>query len=326
MDAGNQKQEERRIFDLVYSGRSLDDVVEHENPDFLARCSPELPYFGVEITEYYDSESNARLSCIPDYVSELLQGEDFRHKDDRRVLEVSEVDIIRNDDTVRAKSVPAVLQRVPVPGQCARQVAQRMCSKARRLQASTAEISHANLVIQDKTGLLRQIAIEDFYRIYFVPELVAAITTVPFREVFLVTMLQNEHVYAPLKMLHLLAEAYFFNGVVVQKGFAKQIPAGVAYAELFAAYLNSTSASTVLVHDNTAGTEVIFGDAGVLIDNENFVTVRLHSDCPISPDAVAPNIDWKAVLGGQFHDAMKEYRESHSFATRAVFPVNTSAA
>ena len=149
------------------------------------------------------------------------------------------------------------------------------------------KLSHVNLIIKDRSGLLRLINKEDFYGIYFVPELIKAISTAPFREIFLVTILQDEHVYVPLKMIHLLAEAYLFNGVIVQNGYEKKIPPEIDYVELFAAYLNSQLRYRVLIQCDADHTEVIFGDSGILINPDNSVTVRLHLDYAINSSAVS---------------------------------------
>jgi hypothetical protein len=323
MNVNNKKHEERRIFDLIYADCSFDEVKDCENPDFLVRYSPNTPYFGVEVTKYYLSETDARIDNIPYYSTQLLNGKGFKHKDDRQVI--SKVDIINDNGTVFVKDVPAIFQELPQPSKCANDIARRISFKASRLQDSMVEISHTNLIINDKTGLLRKINKKNFYGTYFIPELIEAISASPFREIFLVTFLQDEHVYAPLKMLYLLAEVYLFNAVIVDKGYDKNIPSEICDAELFAAYLNSTVIYNVLIHRDTAGTEIIFGDSGILIGNDNSVTVRLHSDYPIHSDAKLPNIEWQAILGDNFDDVMRDYRKSNIFSTGAVFPVKQCA-
>ena len=100
------------------------------------------------------------------------------------------------------------------------------------------------------------------------------------------------------------------------------LPPGINDVELFASYFNSTVTSPVLVYRDTIGTEVIFGDVGILFASDNSVKIRCHSDYPISSDAVPPNVEWQDVLGVDFHDAMKEFRMSNTFSTETMFPVN----
>jgi hypothetical protein len=321
LDTNSKKQQERRIFDLVYADRSFDEVKESENPDFLVRFFPNTAYFGVEVTEYYLTETNARIDNIAGYTGELLNGNDFKHKDDRKVLNVTKIDFIDENGIVQAKNVSAIHQEMPPPNKCAYDVAERIIFKSELLITSQHNLSHTNLIINDRTGLLRLINKNNFYCFFFIPELIKAISTTPFREIFLVTILQNEHVYIPLKMLYLLAEAFLFNGLIIKNGYEKKIPPEIDYVELFAAYLNSNVKYMVLIYRDANDTEVIFGDSGLLISPDNSVTVRLHLDYAINPNAVPPKIKWQTILGENFDEAMRDYRKSNIFSTEVVFPV-----
>jgi len=318
-----KKKAERRIFDYVYSDRALYEVVAHENPDFLARHSPASRYFGIEVTEYFVDESSARLERISEYSTQLLAGARFKHKKDAKHLNVTEVDILRADGSTHAKNIPAIIHQMPPLAECSRQVADRIVAKAKRLDASVANVSHVNLIVEDRTGLLRTVAKKDFYRVYFAKELIDAITSSNFREVFVVTMLQDELVCARLKMLHLLAEVFLFNGALESSGLSSRIPNDVDELELFASYFNSLMQVPVLFHrDSSNVADVIFGDSGIVINDDRSLGVRLHSDLPISANATAPSVDWQSICGVGFHDTMKSFREAHSFSTEAVFPVN----
>lgn len=319
MDGETKKQRERNIFNLIYGNALFTDVMDKECPDFLVRLSENSPCFGVEVTEFYHSETSARLDRISDYSLQLLDGGNVKHKDDRNALHV--VDIVKEDNSIHAKDVPAIIQRVPPLSECSRLVAQRILSKTQLIKNTTAEISHANLIIHDKTGLLRVIKIADFYRIYFSPELISALSITSFREVFLITDIEDQQVYARLKMLLLLASAYLFNDVIVSNGIAERMGADVDEVELFASYFASTVEGQVLVHHDKDGSEVIFGDSGLLIAQDGSITVRLHSDRPIYPSATPPVLPWKSLLGTDFHEIMTEYRKSSKFSSEAVFSV-----
>jgi hypothetical protein len=78
---------------MIYGGTALAEVIDSERPDFLVRYSADSRIFGVEVTEFYQSDTNARLNRIPGYVSELLDGRDFRRKYDRKVLNVAKKQI-----------------------------------------------------------------------------------------------------------------------------------------------------------------------------------------------------------------------------------------
>jgi hypothetical protein len=48
-------------------------------------------------------------------------------------------------------------------------------------------------------------------------------------------------------------------------------------------------------------------------------------DYAINSNALPPSIEWKAILGENFNDAMKDYRKSSIFSTEAIFPVKQRA-
>ncbi len=321
MDGETKKQRERHIFNLVYGEALFADVTDKECPDFLVRLSENSPSFGVEVTEFYHSETGARLDRIPGYSYQLLDGGDVKHKDDRNALHVAKVDIVKEDNSIHEKDLSAIIQRVPSLSECSRLVAQRILSKTQQIKNTAAEISHVNLIIQDKTGLLRVTKSTDFYRIFFLPELISALSITSFREVFLITDIEDRQVYVRLKMLLLLSNAYLFNGAIVSNGIAERMGADVDDVELFASYFASTVEERVFVYHDKDGSEVIFGDTGLLIAQDGSITVRLHSDRPIRPSAAPPVLPWKSLLGTDFHEIMTEYRKSSTFSSEAVFSV-----
>ena len=325
MVADSKKKKERLIFDLVYADRSFDEIKDFENPDFLLRYFPKDPYFGVEVTEQYLSETNARIDNISGYSGQLLNGGVFKHKDDRKVINITEIDIIDRNGCVHAKNISSIMQELPPPAKCASDLANRIISKSNLLQSFPTKLSHTNLIVKDNTGLLRIINKKNFYKTYFIPEVIKAISSAPFREIFLVTVLQDEHVYVPLKMLHLLAEVFLFNGALIQNGYEKKLSIDIDFAELFAAYLNSNCEYGVLIHKGIKDTEVIFGDSGIVINPDKSVAVRLHMDYPIDSNASPPSLEWRAILGERFIDSMNEYRKSNIFSTEACFPVKQSS-
>jgi hypothetical protein len=64
MNLNAKKLRERKILDLVYEGRRVEEIVPSERPDFLVRTR-ESCQFGVEIAELYLSETIARSIGYP---------------------------------------------------------------------------------------------------------------------------------------------------------------------------------------------------------------------------------------------------------------------
>src|SRR3712207_5507820 len=107
--AGDAKKEaERKIFDLVYGNRESLEVTASERPDFIVQ--DKKGRFGVEVTEFFDTESKARLQRIEGYAGDLLEGKPHRHKADRQVLKVTKVDYERRDGSGRITGIPAIMQ------------------------------------------------------------------------------------------------------------------------------------------------------------------------------------------------------------------------
>jgi hypothetical protein len=65
-------------------------IQESERPDFICKVSDKFE-FGVEVTDFYLSESVARLRLIPNYAKDLLTNKAYRHKDDMRRIRVEKV-------------------------------------------------------------------------------------------------------------------------------------------------------------------------------------------------------------------------------------------
>src|SRR5262249_5445599 len=100
MASNAKKTAERQGFDLGYGDRTNLDVSPSERPDFIVEHR-NGDRFGVEVTEFFDTESRARLERIEGYAGDLLAGKNFKHKDDRRLLKVTKVDYTANDGRSR---------------------------------------------------------------------------------------------------------------------------------------------------------------------------------------------------------------------------------
>ena len=68
---------------MVYDKHRIDEIMAGENPDFKVRSKHQQDFFGVEVAEFYYSESNARLRNIPNYLGEILDNRRYRHKEEK---------------------------------------------------------------------------------------------------------------------------------------------------------------------------------------------------------------------------------------------------
>src|ERR1700687_1285338 len=97
MCRSSKKVRERSILRLIYDGRSIAATSDSERPDFLLQCEAGAQSFGVEVAEFYHSQTAARLDRISGYSGDLLDHRSFRHKYDRKALSVDEVSIVNPD-------------------------------------------------------------------------------------------------------------------------------------------------------------------------------------------------------------------------------------
>ena len=105
------KTEELRHVQAVYGENRVFDPVSLEPPDFAYRRAGRV-ILGVEVSEIFSSESDARLQKVEGYALDLLDGGEFLHKDDSRTLNVARVTIMNKDGVAKAE-VMAIMQEIP---------------------------------------------------------------------------------------------------------------------------------------------------------------------------------------------------------------------
>ena len=106
---------------MVYDVDRFDTVRESESPDFTLQHRNEQECFGVEATEFYLTDSDARIRNIPGYMSSLFAGGQARHRDDvdallqvvctRRVMETREITIRVDAEAAKAYAAASPEER-----------------------------------------------------------------------------------------------------------------------------------------------------------------------------------------------------------------------
>jgi hypothetical protein len=77
----DKAQEFQHVLAIYGNGRTFDPVLK-DPPDFSYRRDGRT-VLGVEVTELFSSESDARLKKVGGYWLSLIDGGDFIHKEDR---------------------------------------------------------------------------------------------------------------------------------------------------------------------------------------------------------------------------------------------------
>ncbi len=205
-----RKDRERAILELVYDLDHFAAVWESEKPDFKLRHQNEEEFFGVEITEFYLFESDARIKSIPGYLSELFAGGKPRHRDDVDSLKVTKARLRRAGES-EDELIDVIKRELPEVPACVRMIAAAIEQKDQKLMSYESGLNHVNLIMLDHGHRLMTLSPEYFYSFFFTPDLCATLARTGFREIFFVTVFKEQgRVYIPLKLLYLLSHFYMF--------------------------------------------------------------------------------------------------------------------
>ena len=318
--ADSKKQRERQILDEVYADRTFSEIEPHESPDFLIRRHPRTERFGVEITEFYLTEGEARLELIEGYWTDLLDGGDVRHKDDHHHFEVVKVDILTEEGEIHASNVPMIKRSVPHRYELARMIAAVIADKEKVHDAAPKDLSHINLIIRDRHGGLRHQPSKEFCKMLYPSYLPEAVFASRFREVYFVTTFEDGDAFIPLKMVLTLMKMHAVHDCIVASRGADFFAGDSAFMRWFASYLSTITAGEVRIREETGELEVLYGNIGIIL-TESGTTIRDYADRAIAAATIVTvGADWDD-LGA--HLLMLDYEEAHVWNSDLFYPVKT---
>jgi hypothetical protein len=273
-----KKLDERLAVQRVYALRAHIDVIWHERPDFLLRTHRGSKPFGVEVRRLFDSGSSARLEEAVGYSEHLLSGGAVWHKDDVGGLSVAKIRIEDADGRAIAKDEPAIIRSMPTRAKWLASVRDAMLKKE-SLFPPQCDVSHINLILDERTSSLATVESCDFYPHFFTSELRQTVFHSPFREIFLITRLKSGRVSIPLRMLLTTAQLFFFDAALAS--IELKLETTAEYMTLFTAYLRSLTSRQIGLRGGDAGTEVLHGDVGLLVSQDGdglHPAVRMYMD------------------------------------------------
>lgn len=231
------KSRERRILDSVFRRMDGVYVTESEQPDFVCGTGASFS-FGVEVAEFYLSESVARLKRIDGYAGDLLKNEAYRHKDDEVRIAVEDV-IWRRGQTGEECKMKAIVGEEHT----VETVVERFCELVATKNAKHSEyrrnVATIDLVIDDADFALGSYSIEEWVRSFRRLETGHCITKSPFREIYVVTAHKPSHrVCVPLRAVLFVSEISAFQSIFkeFQKESLETLTLG-EYLVLLARYL-----------------------------------------------------------------------------------------
>ena len=321
-----KKQErERAVFRMIYDESRFVDVRHGDRPDFTLRYASRAQRFGVEITDLYRSESDARLHLAPGYFHELLSGKAHRHKDDVGVLEVSEAQIEDLDGRVQGEPIKMIMRAIPPTSESVRRLAKRIADKGRQFTGYESGLSHVNLIVSDHTLAFANQSVDEFYRHALAEELTEALWRTPFREVYLVTTVsKSREVFFPLKLLVLLADWYTFTAALFEFRADWHEYTGRSHLDLYVEFAQRRGRDVMLLGGDDDVTEVAFGDAGIVWEDDH-IGIRLHADYENTRPVLAASCGSQdETIGDEFERFLADYRTQRVFTSELAFDVRSS--
>jgi len=201
------KLEERKVVEMVFGGHPQITIDESERPDFICRV-PEAVEFGVEITDFYLSESVARLRNIPNYASDLLSSKAYRHKDDKERIRVDKV-IYHSAKTGEKREIQAIIGEGHTIDEVVSRIKASIDSKTvKSIGYSTAIV---DLVIRDVDSIAGFDDFQMLIRAIGRTDASSSILRTGFREIYLLTKQKSDWVCVPLRANLFVAEVLTFQ-------------------------------------------------------------------------------------------------------------------
>jgi len=321
MSVDSKKSKEQAIFNLVYAGRPIESVIPSEEPDFRVKNAD--GEFGVEITEFYFTHSQARLRNIPSYGIEILDTKKYRHKDDIVPLEVKEFTIIPNDGSPSFTVEGLIQQVLPMPEYVAK-ISELIEDKNKLFSKYSAGLHHVNLIIRDYEHRLIGVPRDRFHYLLFQPALEKARKHADFREVYLVTELGEyascKDVYIPLKMVFLVVEIFLLIDILVKEYPEKLVP-----PQLFAEYLIWWGVKNVSVKDDIDSFEIVYGNAGIVLAKGAGTKIKDYSDLAVPEDFTPVSAsEVSSFFDSTFQSKFEKQKRESLFTSPLCFDVNGS--
>ncbi|MET8051489.1 hypothetical protein ABZU75_28195 [Streptosporangium sp. NPDC005286] len=202
---------ELAILRMIYDEKKFASVQHQDRPDFLLRHHGASTNFGVEVTELYQTESDARANNRPGYIGQLLAGGRYMHKDDTKTLSISTVKIQDSEGNLKADNVSAIIRQQPSERQRSQAIAEVVHRKNEKADGYLEGLDHVNLIIMDHFGLKHEPDSEYSVSRLLTSGLRPALLETRFREVFLISTLSDgRKIYRPLQMLLLVERFQLF--------------------------------------------------------------------------------------------------------------------
>lgn len=193
---------ERSTLELVYDPVAF-EIVHDDSPDFRLSRPGKAP-FGVEVTDVFIDDSQARMLFVEGYMESLWKGGRHIHRDDVVNLEVAELEVTDPTGEREPRKIQGIVRTNPTRDDHYERIAEVLERKNAAFRLYERELGHTNLVIADHfpttSGIEKEFRSADI----LLPRLREALRTSPFRSVKLISHVGYEDsVYYELDLMWL---------------------------------------------------------------------------------------------------------------------------
>ena len=201
------KNAERNIVEMVFGGDSSIKIEDSEKPDFVCVAETGIE-FGAEVTDFYLSESEARLHHIPNYAKDLLNAKAYRHKDDKQKIRVDKI-IYRSSKTGEEREILAIIGEEHTIDDVISRIRSAVKSKTEKIAGYSTDI--VDLIIRDVGSRAGFESLEKLIHSIRRTDASDAILDTGFREIYLLTKQKGDWVCVPLRANLFVAEVLKFQ-------------------------------------------------------------------------------------------------------------------
>jgi hypothetical protein len=208
MDKSEEREQVRKVFGTLAAA----SAAESESPDFLLKTASGVT-LGIEVTEVFADDVDAKLAKHHSYASELLDGQRM-HRSDRGKFEVGEVTIEDADGNAKARTT-AIIQKMPSLRERVDLLLAKISRKEAKIVEYTKDCDRVDLIVADGSNLFMHKSQEELYGSFFPLLSKPALLKTPFREIYLLTVAgKGQQVYFPLLANTFVADCFGFEHLI----------------------------------------------------------------------------------------------------------------
>lgn len=316
----NKDKTEKWILDMIFQES---DITKSEQPDFIIKKSNSI-VFGVEITQLFFDESNARVHCNPKFFDSINKDGTLSNKKDESNLKVVTLTSIPKTKDEKPITVKGIVNKNPpnIPD-----ILNRLCevieTKDLKFEGYNKDLSYIDLIIFDyEHPFISRKAINFNYRLLYIDRLKKAVVNTNFREIYLITQFDtNELEYIDLRTEYFIEMFYLYNNATGK--FYKRKIFSITTDEFLRgfAYLLMKYGFKSLYYSLNGVPALYFSYVKATIDYNNSFFLRAINKIPSNTYEL--NIENCAnIIDDSFIDFFREYEKTASFQTKITKNIN----